>query len=295
VLEESNDKESEVRIDDDTEDYYTSLDLVKIYLREISRIPLLSEEEELALALRCQNGDKGAREKLILANLRLVISIARRYLGYGLPFLDLIQEGNIGLIKAVERFDPQRGYRFSTYATWWIRQEITRALAEESRLIRIPAYLIDIIRKVSRVEQYYVQQYGEYPSLVELAEELEMPLEEVEKAKRVSLYAQSFSLEQPLVLGDDNGEEEGILRLLESYYASPQDVAKEELKEEEFGKALDSLPPREKEILQLRYGLKDNHPRTLEEIAQIFNLSRERVRQLEKRALSRLEKLGWKR
>lgn len=292
MQEESNGKESELRIDD-TEGYYTSLDLVKIYLREISRIPLLSEEEELELALRCQNGDRGARERLITANLRLVTSIARKYMGYGLPFLDLIQEGNIGLMKAVERFDHRRGYKFSTYATWWIRQEITRALAEESRLIRIPAYLIDIIRKVSKAEWYHLQEYGEYPSLVELAEELEMPLEEVEKAKRVSLYAHTWSLEQPL--GDANGEEEGILRLLESYYASPQDVAKEELKEEEFNKALASLPEREKEILQLRYGLKDNHPRTLEEVAQIFNISRERVRQLEKRALSRLEKLGWKR
>jgi len=259
----------------------TAESLLERYLQEIGRVPLLSEEEEQELARRLRAGDEEAKERFIRANLRLVVSIARRYSGYGLPLLDLIQEGNVGLLRAVERFDPEKGYKFSTYATWWIRQAIARALAEQGRTIRLPEHVIELIQKINEAEEGFLKEQGRRPTLEELAVLLDLPLEKVRQAKEAAAYP--LSLEAPLgereeTLGDLLGEEGP---------SPPEEIAKELLLSE-LEESLKELPERERQILELRYGLEGQEPRTLEEIGRILGISRERVRQLEEQALERL-------
>ena len=259
-----------------------SEDLVKTYLQEIGKVPLLTREEEVELAKRIERGDEKAREKMALANLRLVVSIAKRYKGLGLPLLDLIQEGNIGLMKAVEKFDWTKGYKFSTYATWWIRQAISRALADKSRTIRIPAHIIEAIRKLYKLEEEHVQEHGAPPSLEELAKKLNLPLQEIERVKKASQY--TGSLERPV--GEDGDALEDFIGDDEAH--SPVREAFTALQKEELLRALARLEYRERRILELRYGLYDNRTRTLEDVGKEFNISRERVRQIEKEALEKL-------
>ncbi len=259
-------------------------DPVKLYLQDIGKIPLLSREEEVALAQAIERGDREAKEKLILSNLRLVVSIAKRYIGRGLSFLDLIQEGNIGLMRAVEKFDWTKGYKFSTYATWWIRQAITRAIADQSRIIRIPVHMIETVRELDRVKKEHVQEHGEIPDLLKLAEELGMPVEKIKRVENVAQY--TTSLERPI--GED--EEDTLGDFIEDEKA-PSPI-KETLRlflAEELERALAQLEDREKEILKLRYGLEDGHPRTLKDVARVFNITRERVRQIEIKALEKLK------
>jgi RNA polymerase primary sigma factor len=259
-------------------------DPVKLYLQDIGKIPLLTREEEVELAQRIERGDREAKEKLILSNLRLVVSIAKRYIGRGLSFLDLIQEGNIGLMRAVEKFDWTKGYKFSTYATWWIRQAITRAIADQSRIIRIPVHMIETVRELDRVKKEHIQERGEVPDLLKLAEELGMPVEKIKRVENVAQY--TTSLERPI--GDDGDDTLGDF-IEDERAPSP---IKETLKmflAEELERALDQLDDREKEILKLRYGLEDGHPRTLKDVARVFNITRERVRQIEIKALEKLK------
>jgi len=259
----------------------TAQSLLERYLQEIGRVSLLTEEEEQELARRLREGDAEAKERFIRANLRLVVSIARRYTGYGLPLLDLIQEGNVGLLRAVERFDPERGYKFSTYATWWIRQAIARALAEQGRTIRLPEHIIELIQKINEAEEKFLHDNGRRPTLEELAAMLELPLEKVRQAKEAAAYP--VSLEAPV------GEREGTLGdLLGVEGPSPPEEIAKELLLSELEESLKELPERERQILELRYGLKGKEPLTLEEIGKILGISRERVRQLEEQALERL-------
>jgi len=293
-LEELEENNNDNNDNDDNEIEYkaepTAQDLVKAYLQDIGKIPLLSREEEVKLAKRIAKGDRKAREKLALSNLRLVVSIAKKHRGYGLPLLDLIQEGNIGLMKAIEKFDYTKGYKFSTYATWWIRQAISRAIADKARTIRIPAHMIGIIRKVHKAEEDYVQEHGVPPSLEELAQQLELPLSEIERVKKIAPYTRS--LEEPVgeeeegsVLGDFVGDEG---------YRSPVRETFNALKREELHEALEQLSYRERRILQLRFGLEDGHTRTLEDVGEMFGISRERVRQIEKEALEKLKAMKLK-
>ena len=260
----------------------TAQSLLERYLQEIGRVPLLSEEEELELARRLREGDEEAKERFIQANLRLVVSIARRYIGYGLPLLDLIQEGNVGLLRAVERFDPEKGYKFSTYATWWIRQAIARALAEQGRTIRLPEHIIELIQRINEAEEGFLHDNGRRPTLEELAAMLELPLEKVRQAKEAAAYP--LSLEAPL----GEREEETLGDLLGEEGPSPPEEIAKELLLSELEESLKELPEREQQILELRYGLKGKEPLTLEEIGKILGISRERVRQLEEQALERL-------
>lgn len=260
----------------------TAESLLESYFQEIGKVPLLTKEEELALARRLRAGDEEAKERFISANLRLVVSIARRYIGYGLPLLDLIQEGNVGLLRAVERFDPDKGYKFSTYATWWIRQAIIRALAEQGRTIRLPEHIIELIQKINEAEEEFLHDNDRRPTLEELAALLGLPLEKVRQAKEAAAYP--VSLETPL--GEREEETLGDLLGVEGP-SPPEEIAKEFLLSE-LEESLKELPERERQILELRYGLKEKEARTLEEIGRILGISRERVRQLEEQALERL-------
>jgi RNA polymerase primary sigma factor len=259
-----------------------SEDPVRTYLEEIGRIPLLSAEEEKELARKVQQGSRDAKAKMAAANLRLVVSIAKRYAGLGLPLLDLIQEGNVGLMRAVEKFDPAKGYKFSTYATWWIRQAITRALTQTSRSIRLPESLVQRIRRIHEAEAAWVHEHGEPPADEELAELLKISKEQVEEARQAPQPASS--LDQPL---DDEGDE---LEQLASNgtLPSPLRSALKELRREELRKALETLSERERQVLSLRYGLEDDQPRTLEETGELLGISRERVRQIQQEALEKL-------
>ncbi|MCD6450092.1 MAG: RNA polymerase sigma factor RpoD [Thermotogaceae bacterium] len=262
----------------------TSLkDPIKMYLREIGKIPLLTPSQERELARRAQAGDKRAREKLINSNLRLVVSIAKRYIGRGLPFLDLIQEGNIGLLKAVEKFDWKRGYKFSTYATWWIRQAITRAIADQARTIRIPVHMVETINKLSKIINEFYKENGRQPTLEELAKLMDKPVEKIvdimEAAKEI------ISLESPI--GDDNGSTIGE-SVPDETITSPKKDAIRMLIKQEVERILDTLGPREAMVLKMRYGLLDGKAKTLEEVGQYFNVTRERIRQIEVKALRKL-------
>ena len=261
----------------------TARDLLQRYLHEIGKVPLLSEEEEKELAKRLKAGDKAAKEKFITANLRLVVSIARKYMGYGLPLLDLIQEGNIGLMRAVERFDPEKGYKFSTYATWWIRQAIARAIAEQARTIRVPEHVIELLQKINQVEEEFLHKRGRPPTLEELAEKLKLPVEKVRQAKEVASHP--LSLETPV--GEEEDETLGDFIQEVEQVSPPQEILKE-LILSDLEESLKKLPERERAVLELRYGLRGDEPLTLEEIGKRFGISRERVRQLEERALERL-------
>lgn len=260
----------------------TAESLVERYLQEIGKVPLLSKKEERELARRIKEGDEEARERFISANLRLVVSIARRYYGYGLPLLDLIQEGNMGLLRAVERFDPEKGYKFSTYATWWIRQAIVRALSEQGRTIRLPEHIIELIQKINEAEQKFLQDKGHRPTLLELAEMLELPQEKIRQAKEAAAYP--LSLEAPL--GEGGGETLGDLLQLDE--PQPAEEGTQEILTSLLEELLGELPEREQQILELRYGLGESEPLTLEEVGQRLGISRERVRQLEEQALDRL-------
>ena len=258
-------------------------DPVKVYLKEIGRVPLLSGEEEVDLAIRISNGDVAAKQRLSEANLRLVVSIAKRYLGRGMQFLDLIQEGNLGLIKAVEKFDYTKGFKFSTYATWWIRQAITRAIADQARTIRIPVHMVETINKVKKVQSQLLHQTGHEPSPDEIAEEIDMPVDKVREIMRVA--QEPVSLETPI--GEEEDSHLGDF-IPDNDAPAPADAASHTMLREQLADVLSTLTPREAKVLRLRFGLEDGRSRTLEEVGKEFNVTRERIRQIEAKALRKL-------
>ena len=263
-----------------------SLDSLRLYLRSIGRVSLLTAEQEVQLARRIERGDMRAKQQMIEANLRLVVSIAKSYLGRGLTFLDLIQEGSMGLIRAVEKFDYRRGYKFSTYATWWIRQAVTRAIADKGRTIRIPVHMVEKLNKVVHVERQLVQQLGREPTPGEIAAELETTVREVRDVLRMA--QQPISLEKPV--GD--GDESALGDFVEDQTAeSPFELASEHLRRDNLRRALAALPAREREVIEMRFGLTGERPYTLEEVGRAFNVTRERIRQIENHTLKKLEAL----
>jgi RNA polymerase primary sigma factor len=263
-----------------------SLDSLRLYLREIGKVPLLTADQEVYLAKRIERGDMVAKKQMIEANLRLVVSIAKSYLGRGLSFLDLIQEGSLGLIRAVEKFDYRKGYKFSTYATWWIRQAVTRAIADKARTIRIPVHMVEKLNKVVHIERQLVQRLGREPRPDEIAEELEMTTEEVREILRMAQHP--VSLEKPI--GEEEESELGDF-VQDDQAESPFDTASLSLRREDIERALDSLPPRERRVIELRFGLNGKPPCTLEEVGRAFGVTRERIRQIENNTLKKLESL----
>jgi RNA polymerase primary sigma factor len=261
-----------------------SLDSLRLYLRSIGRVDLLTAGEEVSLAKRIERGDMVAKQQMIEANLRLVVSIAKGYLGRGLSFLDLIQEGSLGLIRAVEKFDYRRGYKFSTYATWWIRQAVTRAIADKARTIRIPVHMVEKLNKVVHVERQLVQEFGREPTPEEIADELQWSPREVKDILRVSQLP--ISLEKPI--GEEEDSELGDF-VEDEAAESPFELASENLRRENVRRALDALPTREREVIEMRYGLKGHQARTLEEVGRAFGVTRERIRQIENNTLKKLE------
>ena len=258
-------------------------DPVKVYLKEIGRVPLLTPEEETALAMRIIEGDESAKKRLSEANLRLVVSIAKRYVGRGMQFLDLIQEGNLGLIKAVEKFDYTKGFKFSTYATWWIRQAITRAIADQARTIRIPVHMVETINKVKKISSQLLHKNGHEPTAEEIAEELGMPVDKVREIMRVA--QEPVSLETPI--GEEEDSHLGDF-IPDDDAPAPADAASHTLLKEQLEEVLSSLTDREAKVLRLRFGLEDGRPRTLEEVGKEFDVTRERIRQIEAKALRKL-------
>ncbi|MBR5524057.1 MAG: RNA polymerase sigma factor RpoD [Clostridia bacterium] len=258
-------------------------DPVKVYLKEIGRVPLLTPEEETALAMRIIEGDDAAKKRLSEANLRLVVSIAKRYVGRGMQFLDLIQEGNLGLIKAVEKFDYTKGFKFSTYATWWIRQAITRAIADQARTIRIPVHMVETINKVKKVSSQLLHKNGHEPTAEEIAVELAMPVDKVREIMRVA--QEPVSLETPI--GEEEDSHLGDF-IPDDDAPAPADAASHTLLKEQLDEVLQSLTDREAKVLRLRFGLEDGRPRTLEEVGKEFDVTRERIRQIEAKALRKL-------
>ena len=274
--------------DDDTIDKLLMSDIsiddpVKVYLKDIGKVPLLSMDEEIELAERMGNGDEEAKKRLSEANLRLVVSIAKRYVGRGMLFLDLIQEGNLGLMKAVEKFDYTKGFRFSTYATWWIRQAITRAIADQARTIRIPVHMVETINKLIRSTRLLIQTLGRDPTPEEIAKEMGVSEERVCEIQRIAL--DPVSLETPI--GEEEDSHLGDF-IEDDKATAPQDMAAARLLKEQLLSILDTLSPREEMVLRLRYGIDDGHPRTLEEVGKIFGVTRERIRQIEAKALRKL-------
>jgi RNA polymerase primary sigma factor len=263
-----------------------SLDSLRLYLRSIGRVDLLTAGEEVALARRIERGDMVAKQQMIEANLRLVVSIAKGYLGRGLSFLDLIQEGSLGLIRAVEKFDYRRGYKFSTYATWWIRQAVTRAIADKARTIRIPVHMVEKLNKVVHVERQLVQEFGREPTPEEIALELQWTAREVKDILRIAQLP--VSLEKPI--GEEEDSELGDF-VEDDTAESPFELASENLRRENVRRALDALPPREREVIEMRYGLSGGKARTLEEVGRAFGVTRERIRQIENNTLKKLEGL----
>jgi len=263
-----------------------SLDSLRLYLRSIGRVELLTADQEVSLAKRLERGDMAAKRQMVEANLRLVVSIAKGYLGRGLSFLDLIQEGSLGLIRAVEKFDYRRGYKFSTYATWWIRQAVTRAIADKARTIRIPVHMVEKLNKVVHVERQLVQSLGREPTPDEIASELQWTARDVKDIQR---FAQlPVSLEKPI--GEEDDSELGDF-VEDETALSPFDTASENIRRENVRTVLDALPPREREVLEMRYGLKGHQARTLEEVGRAFGVTRERIRQIENNTLKKLENL----
>jgi len=291
VIDLGEEEEEEVLTESNIEKFEKSLasegvsidDPVKVYLKEIGSFPLLSLDEEIELAERIMKGDSKAKKRLAEANLRLVVSIAKRYVGRGMLFLDLIQEGNLGLIKAVEKFDHTKGFKFSTYATWWIRQAITRAIADQARTIRIPVHMVETINKVKKVQSQLLHKNGQEPSVEDLAAELDMPQDKVREILKVA--QEPISLESPI------GEEEDshLGDFIPDYDAPvPEEAATHTLLKEQLNEVLATLTPREAKVLSLRFGIEDGRPRTLEEVGKEFNVTRERIRQIEAKALRKL-------
>lgn len=264
-------------------DNFTIDDPVRMYLKEIGKVPLLTAEEEVELAIKMSEGDEEAKRRMAEANLRLVVSIAKRYVGRGMLFLDLIQEGNLGLIKAVEKFDYTKGYKFSTYATWWIRQAITRAIADQARTIRIPVHMVETINKVIRVSRQLLQELGHDPSAEEIAEEMGMPVEKVRDILKIA--QEPVSLETPI--GEEEDSHLGDF-IPDEDASEPSEAASFSLLKEQLMEVLDTLTPREKKVLELRFGIVDGRTRTLEEVGKEFNVTRERIRQIEAKALRKL-------
>lgn len=294
VLRITEDEEEEIIIDDEDEVDVEKIDLsvpdgisiedpVRMYLKEIGKVPLLSAEEEIDLAKRMEIGDAEAKKRLAEANLRLVVSIAKRYVGRGMLFLDLIQEGNLGLIKAVEKFDYRKGYKFSTYATWWIRQAITRAIADQARTIRIPVHMVETINKLIRVSRQLLQELGREPIPEEIAEEMNMPVERVREILKIS--QEPVSLETPI--GEEEDSHLGDF-IQDDNVPVPADAAAFTLLKEQLVEVLGTLTEREQKVLRLRFGLDDGRARTLEEVGREFNVTRERIRQIEAKALRKL-------
>ena len=275
--------QEEINDTDALADSFSTDDPVRMYLKEIGKVPLLNPEEELELATRMSQGDEEARHRITEANLRLVVSIAKRYVGRGMLFLDLIQEGNLGLIKAVEKFDHTKGYKFSTYATWWIRQAITRAIADQARTIRIPVHMVETINKTIRVSRQLLQELGHDPSAEEIARELDMPVEKVRDILKIS--QEPVSLETPI--GEEEDSHLGDFIPDEDAF-EPSEAASFSLLREQLEEVLDTLAPREKKVLELRFGIVDGRTRTLEEVGKEFNVTRERIRQIEAKALRKL-------
>jgi len=263
-----------------------SLDSLRLYLRSIGRVDLLTAREEVELAKRIERGDMLAKRQMVEANLRLVVSIAKGYLGRGLSFLDLIQEGSLGLIRAVEKFDYRRGYKFSTYATWWIRQAVTRAIADKARTIRIPVHMVEKLNRVAHVERQLVQRLGREPEAAEIAEELRWPVSDVRDILRVAQLP--VSLEKPV--GDEDESELGDF-VADDAVLEPFEEASEHLQKEGVRRALDALPERERQVIELRYGLGGAEPLTLEEVGRTFGVTRERIRQIENNTLKKLKRL----
>ena len=260
-------------------------DSVKIYLKEIGKVPLLNAQQEIDLAQRIIAGDEDAKQELINANLRLVISIAKRYAGRGMPFLDLIQEGNMGLIKAVEKFDYTKGFKFSTYATWWIRQAITRAIADQARTIRIPVHMVETINKITRAQRQLVQELGRDPTAEEISDRLEGALSAARIREIQRINQEPVSLETPI--GEEDDSHLGDF-LEDKEVESPSDYTTKSLLKDELNEVMLELTDRERRVLELRYGLIDNHPRTLEEVGKVFGVTRERIRQIEAKAIKKL-------
>ncbi|MEF9998051.1 MAG: RNA polymerase sigma factor RpoD [Lachnospiraceae bacterium] len=258
-------------------------DPVRMYLKEIGKVPLLNADEEVELAKRMGEGDEEAKKRLAEANLRLVVSIAKRYVGRGMLFLDLIQEGNLGLIKAVEKFDYQKGFKFSTYATWWIRQAITRAIADQARTIRIPVHMVETINKLIRVSRQLLQELGREPTPEEIAVELDMPVERVREILKIS--QEPVSLETPI--GEEEDSHLGDF-IQDDNVPVPAEAAAATLLKEQLGEVLDTLTEREQKVLRLRFGMNDGRARTLEEVGKEFDVTRERIRQIEAKALRKL-------
>ena len=270
---------SDVKVDDS----YSTDDPVRMFLKEIGKVPLLTAEEEVELAIRMSQGDEEAKRRMTEANLRLVVSIAKRHVGHGMLFLDLIQEGNLGLIKAVEKFDYTKGYKFSTYATWWIRQAITRAIADQARTIRIPVHMVETINKVIRVSRQLLQELGHDPSAEEIAAEMGMPVEKVREILKIA--QEPVSLETPI--GEEEDSHLGDF-IPDEDASEPSEAASFSLLKEQLMEVLDTLTPREKKVLELRFGIVDGRTRTLEEVGKEFNVTRERIRQIEAKALRKL-------
>ena len=258
-------------------------DPVKVYLKEIGRVPLLTPEEEIELAIRIADNDEKAKKRLAEANLRLVVSIAKRYVGRGMQFLDLIQEGNLGLIKAVDKFDYTKGYKFSTYATWWIRQAITRAIADQARTIRIPVHMVETINKLVRVQRQLLQDLGRDPTPEEIGAEMDMSADRVREIQKIS--QEPVSLETPI--GEEEDSQLGDF-IEDSQAIVPPDAASFSMLQEQLTQVLDSLADRERKVIELRFGLVDGHPRTLEEVGREFGVTRERIRQIESKTLAKL-------
>ena len=275
--------EEEIHETEAMADNYSTDDPVRMYLKEIGKVPLLTPEEEVALAIRMSEGDEAAKRRMAEANLRLVVSIAKRYVGRGMLFLDLIQEGNLGLIKAVEKFDYTKGYKFSTYATWWIRQAITRAIADQARTIRIPVHMVETINKVIRVSRQLLQELGHDPSAEEIAAEMGMPVDKVRDILKIA--QEPVSLETPI--GEEEDSHLGDF-IPDEDASEPSEAASFSLLKEQLMDVLDTLTPREKKVLELRFGIVDGRTRTLEEVGKEFNVTRERIRQIEAKALRKL-------
>ncbi len=275
--------EEEINDTDSLMDSFSTDDPVRMYLKEIGKVPLLTPEEEIALATRMAEGDDEAKHRMTEANLRLVVSIAKRYVGRGMLFLDLIQEGNLGLIKAVEKFDYTKGYKFSTYATWWIRQAITRAIADQARTIRIPVHMVETINKTIRVSRQLLQELGHDPSAEEIADEMGMPVDKVRDILKIA--QEPVSLETPI--GEEEDSHLGDF-IPDEDASEPSEAASFSLLREQLEEVLDTLAPREKKVLELRFGIVDGRTRTLEEVGKEFNVTRERIRQIEAKALRKL-------